>query len=219
MTESKYPQLKKEQTPSTSAEGQVAYNLSWPETESSSPTKSPSDKLSVSSQLAATKEGEGIPQPYLDKIIEYVNHHLEPKLANIEEKFLSLKSDFQIRTESIQHAIEQTLAEMRDRDNQRHLEIMNMQSSIDAKLESVDRKFIQLEDKMDAKFEAVDRKFTQLEDKMDAKFERMDDKISKVDDKVDNVNRWMVGLVIGTFLSIAGMILTIYLTFLTLIKV
>ena len=241
----------KEQNPSSETEvreSSAAYNLNDLSGRSVPRRKKKGERdlnpVSAPSQLASTSEEgeENMPQHYFEK-------YLDQRMANIDETFLSIKEELRNRTESIQHILEQSIAtmqeqekqrqlEMRDRDNQRHAELLSINTRSDERFSSIDAKFDNLNARMDARFASVDARFDSLIARMDARFAnadarfanadarfdsidakfdrlqaRLDDRFDNIDAKfeqIDDRNRWMLNFSIGTLVALVGILITIF---------
>jgi|GEM_PF-2141285 hypothetical protein len=195
----------KEQNPSSETEvreSSAAYNLNDLSGRSVPRRKKKGERdlnpVSAPSQLASTSEEgeENMPQHYFEK-------YLDQRMANIDETFLSIKEELRNRTESIQHILEQSIAtmqeqekqrqlEMRDRDNQRHAELLSINTRSDERFSSIDAKFDNLNARMDARFASVDARFDSLIARMDARFDsvdaRFDSLIARMDARFANAD-------------------------------
>jgi len=208
MVDSKGPdkeEVLNEQEAELVEESSAVYLLDEPQVSGKYWNKQEDLKLTSSAQLAATsQEGENnLPQRYFEK-------YLDQRMANIDEKFLSIKEDnnlirqeLRISVAEIQRSITQNISEMRERDNQRHAELIAVNARFDRFEARMSKQYNQLETKLDARFDNLDLKYDRLEAKYDG-----------LNDKMDNNHKWIIGLAISSLLAIVGVLVQIFLTLL-----
>jgi hypothetical protein len=63
-------------------------------------------------------------------------------------------------------------------------------------------------DKVDSKFDRVDARFESMQSSIDARFDKVDSKFERIDARFDSIQRWMATGMIGSFIALAGLILT-----------
>ncbi len=237
MVDSKGPdkeEVLNEQEAELVEESSAVYLLDEPQVSGKYWNKQEDLKLTSSAQLAATsQEGENnLPQRYFEK-------YLDQRMANIDEKFLSIKEDnnlirqeLRISVAEIQRSITQNISEMRERDNQRHAELIAVNARFDRFEARMSKQYNQLETKLDARFDNLDLKYDRLEAKMEekynrleakmdarfgnleAKYDRLEEKYDGLNDKMDNNHKWIIGLAISSLLAIVGVLVQIFLTLL-----
>jgi putative N-acetylmannosamine-6-phosphate epimerase len=112
----------------------AAYDLSPTMEENLIPREKVGPKLKGipnSPQLAATSEEDGnMPQHYFDK-------YVDQRMSSTDEKIVGLRCELQSRTDSIHRTVDHALDEICERDNQRHSEIIAMETRSDAKHEKL----------------------------------------------------------------------------------
>ena len=117
-------------------------------------------------------------------------------LQNFQEKM-------QIQVDDIKEQMTDMRMEMRDRDNQRHAEIMALQKKHDADIRELRAESNAKFDKIDAKFAQIDEKF----DKIDEKFERMD---NKIDNLINHSHNLFVAASVGIGAVLIGIVTLIF---------
>lgn len=125
----------------------------------------------ASNQLASVGEKGGefpMAEHYFDKFLEQNFASIDDEFSAIKEEKNLLREDFKSLANNVQNSINQALAEMREKDNQRQAENLAINAKIDSNIESI-----------------------------------------KKDN--DSLNKWLIAFLIGTFLSIVSIAISVWL--------
>lgn len=108
----------------------------------------------------------------------------EKYIDRLANDIQDIKSSLHSTEERIEASINRMLEELRDRDNQRHKELLAVN-------------------------ERIDKNVSDLANEIRSTNERIDKNVSDLRNEIQSTNRWIIALVITTIAAIAGMVFTV----------
>ncbi|WP_343553723.1 hypothetical protein [Pantoea sp.] len=109
--------------------------------------------------------------------------------AEMQQENSLTKADLSQAMEGVvrmQHATNNRMDAMEERNNHFEKEVKNQFSAIDIRFDKVDQRF----EKIDQRFEKIDQRF----EKIDKRFDQMDEKFDKIDIRFGNIDQTLAAL-------------------------
>ncbi|MBR1728379.1 MAG: hypothetical protein IJ728_02525, partial [Selenomonadaceae bacterium] len=105
--------------------------------------------------------------------------------------------------------LDMVLTEMRDRDNQRHAELMEIRARQDRERQEFNERFEKMTAQSDEKFEKFNEKFEKMNAKSDEKFEKSNEKFEKMNSRLDSTMKHVQTLTVAALVGIGAMFVTL----------
>ena len=130
---------------------------------------------------------------------------LETKVNKIEGDQQSFEATVRMYMQKMDSEMQYLRNEMRDRDNQRHAEIMKLNQKFDERMTAMDKKF-------DERVTTLDKKFDERITILDKKFE---ERTTALDKRFDELTKHVQTLVSTTAVGVGGVAVALIVYLLT----